>query len=200
MLNSPGALSSRRADQTQSARDPGTAEQTPVQCSFAALLQSYCFCDRFADMSVETTQGRRLDPVVQFSVFTPNRLGRLHDLVRLFNTHGVHVLGLMVLDTTDSAIIRAVVDDPEQARELLFKEGFPFTESHLVVVEVNSTDLVRLMSALLEAELNINYLYSLIPHPQGKSVIGLSMEDNELGEQALQRHQFRTLRQIDISR
>jgi hypothetical protein len=112
----------------------------------------------------------------------------------------MHVLALMVLDTTDSAIIRAVVDDPDRARELLQREAFPFTESKLVVVEVNPTDLNKLMAALLEAELNINYLYSFIPQPQGKSLIGLSMEDNETAEQALKRHQFRTLKQTDISR
>ena len=151
-------------------------------------------------MRTDTTKARRVDPVAQFSVFTPNRLGRLHDVVGLFGTHGVHVLALMVLDTTDSAIIRVVVDDPDKARELLAKEGFPFNESRLVVVEANSTDLARLMSALLQAELNVNYLYSFIPHPEGKSLIALSMEDNEMGEQALQRNQFRTLRQTDISR
>jgi hypothetical protein len=106
----------------------------------------------------------------------------------------------MVLDTTDSSIIRLVVDDPDRARDLLLSEGFPFTESKLVVVEVNSTDLNRLMAALLEAELNINYLYSFIPHPQGKSILALSMEDNELADQALRRHQFRTLKQADVSR
>ena len=149
---------------------------------------------------VETTKARRADRVIQFSVFTPNRLGRLHDLIRLFTARNVHVLGLMVLDTTDSAIIRLVVDDPDRARDLLLQEGFPFTESYLVTVEVDSTELSRLMSALLQAELNINYLYSFIPHPQGKSIIALSMEDNEMAEQALRRHQFRTLRQTDISR
>jgi len=56
------------------------------------------------------------------------------------------------------------------------------------------------MTAFLEAELNINYLYSFIPHPQGKSILGLSMEDNEMAEEVLQRHQFRVLRQTDISR
>jgi hypothetical protein len=149
---------------------------------------------------VETTKARRSDQVIQFSVFTPNRLGRLHDLIRLLNARDVHVLALMVLDTTDSAIIRLVVDDPDRARELLVQEGFPFTESYLVTVEVNPTELSRLMSALLQAELNINYLYSFIPHPQGKSIIALSMEDNELAEQALRRNQFRTLRQSDVSR
>src|ERR1700719_3945729 len=149
---------------------------------------------------VETAKPRRPDQVIQFSVFTPNRLGRLHDLIRLLTARNVHVLALMVLDTTDSAIIRVVVDDPDRARELLVQEGFPFTESNLVTVEADSTELSRLMSALLEAELNINYLYSFIPHPQGKSILALSMEDNEIGEQVLKRHQFRVLRQTDISR
>jgi hypothetical protein len=151
-------------------------------------------------MPTETTRAGRPDPVTQFSIFTPNRLGRLHDLISLLGTQGVHILALMVLDTTDSAIIRLVVDDPERARGLLVREGFPFTESRLVVVEVNPTDLNRLMAALLEAELNINYLYSFIPHPEGKSLLALSMEDNDLAEQALHRQRFRTLRQTDVSR
>jgi len=151
-------------------------------------------------MPVETTKSRRADWVVQFSVFTPNRLGRLHDLVRVMNPNGVHILALTVLDTTDSAIIRFVVDDPDRARELLVQEAFPFTESSVVAVEATPTDLSRLMSTLLQAELNINYLYSFIPHPHGKSIIALSLEDNELAEQALKREQFRTLRQVDISR
>lgn len=151
-------------------------------------------------MPPEITKAKRLDPVVQFSVFTPNRLGRLHDLVSLFSTHGVHVVAMMVLDTTDSAILRVVVDDPDRARELLDKEAFPFTESRLLAVEVTSSELSHLMSVLLEAELNINYLYSFIPHPEGKPIVGLSMEDNDVAGQALRRHQFRILSQGDISR
>jgi len=152
-------------------------------------------------MQPKTTPARQPEAVTQFSVFTPNRLGRLHDLVGMLAAHGVHVLALTVLDTTDSAIIRFAVDDPDRARGLLVNHGFPFTESQLLAVEVNSaTELNRLMAALLEAELNVNYLYSFIPHPQGKSILGLSMEDNEIAEQILQRHQFRILRQVDISR
>ncbi len=152
-------------------------------------------------MADTTIQGRERDPVKQFSVFTANRLGRLHDLISFFGSRSVHVLALTVLDTTDSAILRLVVDDPEQARALLHEHGFAFTESNLLVVEVDAaTELGRLMSALLEAELNVNYLYSFIPHPQGKSLLALSMEDNEVAEQVLKKHQFRVLRQADVSR
>ena len=121
-------------------------------------------------------------------------------MIALLGTHGVHVLALMVLDTTNSSIIRVVVDDPDRARDLLVRESFPFTESRLVVVEVVPEELNRLMAAFLEAELNVNYLYSFIPHPQGKSLLALSMEDNDLAEQVLRRHQFQTLKQSDISR
>ena len=152
-------------------------------------------------MAEKTARGGRVERVRQFSVFTANRLGRLHDLIALLSSRDVHVLALTVLDTTDSAIIRLVVDDPDAARELLVEQGFAFTESDLVVVEVDSaTELGRLMAASLEAELNINYLYSFITHPEGKSMLALSIEDNEVAEQVLKRHQFRVLKQSDISR
>jgi hypothetical protein len=139
--------------------------------------------------------------VIQFSVFTPNRLGQLHDLINLMGSETVHILALMILDTIESAIIRLVVDDPERARDLLKRRGFAHAESTLVVTAVNSTEeLPKLMSALLEAELNINYLYSLIPHPEGKSILAMSVEDNELAAQTLKRHHFPVLSQADISR
>ena len=89
-------------------------------------------------MQPKTTPARQPEAVTQFSVFTPNRLGRLHDLVGMLAAHGVHVLALTVLDTTDSAIIRFAVDDPDRARGLLVNHGFPFTESQLLAVEADA--------------------------------------------------------------
>jgi len=152
------------------------------------------------NMPTETRVAPHSDWAIQFSVFTPNRLGRLHDLIGVLSENDIHVLALTVLDSTDSAIIRLVVDDPDRARELLVRHDFPFNESRLVVAEVIPSELPRLMAALLQAELNINYLYSFIPHPQGNSMLALNMEDNDLAEQVLRRHQFRTLKQADISR
>ena len=164
-------------------------------CAMEKSVEGYCMA------AASAIKARRANSVMQFSVFTPNRLGRLNDLVKMFGSNNVHVLALTVLDTTDTSIIRTVVDDPDKARELLQREGFAFTESQLVVVEVTSPDeLNRLIAAVLEAELNINYLYSFIPHPNGKSIVGLSMEDNDVAEQVIRRHQFPVLKQSDISR
>ena len=152
-------------------------------------------------MAAKAIPARRAEAVTQFSIFTANRLGRLHDLVKLFDSNGVHILGLTVVESTESAIIRCAVDDPDRARDLLNEKGFAFTEAKLLVVAVDSaTELHGVMSALLEAELNINYLYSFIPHPHGQSMLALSMEDNEIGEKVLTQHQFKVLKQTDISR
>src|SRR3954469_24774262 len=152
-------------------------------------------------MATKAIPARREDPVIQFSVFTPNRLGRLHDLISMLASKGVHVLALTVLDTTESTIIRLVVDDPEKARDLLKENDYPFTESKMLVCEfVGVSELNSVIAGLLETELNINYLYSFIPHPNGKSMLGLSMEDNEVAEKLLRAHQFAVLKQSDLVR
>lgn len=155
----------------------------------------------FSRMNVEVLTGRTPEAIVQFSVFTPNRLGRLHELVGLLGAKSIHVLALAMQDTTDSAIIRLVLDDPDRGRELLRENNFPFAESGVLVVELKATDeLSRLLAALLEAEVNINYLYAFIPHPSGKTILGVNVEDNEMAESVLKRHQFTVLKQADLAR
>ena len=65
------------------------------------------------------------DPVKQFSVFAENRVGRLYDLTSLLKGNNVHIMAITVLDTTDSSIIRVVVDDPGKARELMVMVPVP---------------------------------------------------------------------------
>src|SRR2546427_10392482 len=99
-------------------------------------------------MAVKTTPARQPERVTQFSVFTPNRLGRLHDLVGMLASHGVHALALTVRDATDSAGIRFVGGDPDPAPSLLVNHSFPFTERYLLAVEGGSAaELDHLMTA-----------------------------------------------------
>lgn len=141
------------------------------------------------------------DPVKQFSVFAENRLGRLYELISLLQEHEVHVLGMTVLDTTDSAIVRFIVDDPDRTRELMINNDFPYVECGVLVVEfAATTQLQRVLAALYEAEINIHYLYSLIPQPEGRCVVAISAEDEDVAAQSLAHRGFRVLSQAEISR
>ena len=100
-----------------------------------------------------------------------------------------------------SSTTTRMMADPQATRRLLQDNSFAFTECDLLVVEIDAaTQLPDLMAAFLEAELNIHYMYCFIPHPQGKSILGVNMEDLEVGEKVLAQHGFRVLRQADISR
>ncbi|MBX3744240.1 MAG: acetolactate synthase [Verrucomicrobiae bacterium] len=141
------------------------------------------------------------EPVRQFSVFVANKLGRIHDLSSLLKQHEVHILAVTVLDTTDSAILRLVVDDPERARALFEEHGFPYTEATILVVEVDVESRVEVcLAALLEAEINIHYMYAFLALPNGRPLLALNIEDMDVAAEALRRHQIRVLGQGDLAR
>lgn len=140
-------------------------------------------------------------PVKQFSVFAENRLGRLYDLISVLKQHNVHVMGMTVLDTTDSAIVRFVVDDPDKAQELMVNNDFPYVECNVLAVEISDeSQLKGVLAALFEAEINIHYLYSFIKRPEGKCAVAINAEDDDVAAQALSKRGFRILTQRDISR
>ncbi len=142
-----------------------------------------------------------LDPVKQFSVFAENRLGRLYDLTALLKNHNVHIMGITVLDTTDSAIVRVIVDDPDKARELMINNDFPYVECDVLAVEIADESQLRdVLAALFEAEINVHYIYSFIKRPEGRSALAINTEDTDVAAQALSQRGFRVLTQRDISR
>src|SRR5213082_903053 len=59
--------------------------------------------------------------VKQFSIFLPNKVGAMLDVVKLLQTHNTHVVALSISKSTDSAIARIMVSDPERVEEL-FRE------------------------------------------------------------------------------
>src|SRR5271170_7264753 len=86
---------------------------------------------------LKTARGPQAEEVKQFSVFMENKVGRLHDIVKMFSQAHVHVVALSILDTADAAIVRLVVDDPDKARTLFLEHALAFTEVTLVVVELS---------------------------------------------------------------
>lgn len=141
------------------------------------------------------------DPVKQISVFVQNRVGRLYDLVALLARHNVHILAMTTIDSTDSAIDRLIVDDPDRARDLLASHSFYFTECDVVAVEYSDeASLQGILAALLAVEVNIHYVYPFLFRPNGKCALAFSIEDADLASQALNTRGYKVLTQRDISR
>lgn len=135
----------------------------------------------------------------QFSVFLDNRVGKLLDLIEVFDGHDLDLAGLSVDDSADHAVVRIVTSRSQLARRLLVRHSLPFSEAEVLIVEL-STDrsLARLCSSLLSAELNIHYAYPLMVHPRGKAAIVLHSDDQMLAGQILRRKMFTLLAENDL--
>ncbi len=138
----------------------------------------------------------------QFSVFLPSKVGALLEIVKLLHTHGTHVIALSVSETTDSAIARIVVSDPEQVEEVFRKNDVAFGVCSMLVVELRevATELVKLLAALLMAEVNVHFSYPLLTRPRGYAALAVHVDDAECASSVLQGEGFRLLSQTDLSR
>ncbi len=154
------------------------------------------------ETSAKTTEKTGGPRVKQFSIFLPNKVGALSEVVKALHEHSVHVLAINVQDSADSAIVRIVVSDPEQVQDLLGIHDIPFSICDIVVVEMRegATELAKLLTSLLMAEVNIHGIYGLLTRPSGNTALAIHVEDNDCATAVLRSHGFRVLSQTDISR
>ena len=71
----------------------------------------------------------------QFSVFLDNRVGRLLDLLEVFDGHAL--AGLTVVDSADHAVVRVLTARAELASRLLQRHGLAFSESEVLAVKMS---------------------------------------------------------------
>ena len=141
-------------------------------------------------------------PVRQLSVFLHNRVGALMSLVKLLTEHRIEVLGLSLQDTTELALVRLIPSDPETTEMLFIEKGIPHVVFPVTVVELRETDhsLVHALSALLSAEINIDFTYALFVRPAQHPVFVLHLDSPDVGAKVLSNSGFKVLNQEDLSR
>ena len=151
---------------------------------------------------LETTSKLGGPLVKQFSVFLPNKVGAMLEVVKLLNSHHSHVVAMSVSESTDSAIARIVVSDPDVVEQLFREHNIAFGMCEVVVVEMRevATQLAKLLATLFSAEVNVHFTYPLLTRPRGLAALALHVDDNECASSVLTGAGFKLLSQTDISR
>ena len=148
-----------------------------------------------------TARGRDWPSVRQFNVFLENRVGALLNVVRRFESTDIRIISLTVNDLADCAIIRIVLSDPERGLEVLRQAKLPVTESDLLIVQLPDSPqpMAQICKALLAAEINIDYAYTLLVGPLNRAALALHVDDHETGVGTLSRQGFAVLTENDLS-
>jgi hypothetical protein len=141
------------------------------------------------------------EPIRQFVIYAEHKVGWLNDFVSMLKEEDIHILALSVSDTTDTAVIRLITNSPKDLARFLKGQSISFTERLILAVELDDTSsLFKVTQSLLRAEINIHYIYSFMHQPNGRPVLAMAMEDEDIAEDALRSHQVRILTQDDLSR
>lgn len=153
-------------------------------------------------MPASTAEKLNSPQVRQFSVFLQNKVGALLEVVKLLNENSIVVLALSIVDSSESAIGRMIVSDPEQVTELFHKHDIPYSDCEMLVVELDEGpgDLARVLAALLMAEVNVFFSYPLLIRPGGHAVLAMHLDDNDCAGNVLRGEGFKILSQGDLSR
>src|SRR3954471_22923728 len=90
--------------------------------------------------------------VRQYTVFLENKVGRLQTLVRALEQGSGRIVAMSIHEAADSALVRLICSDPDEARDILRYGNFAFSENDLLVVELpkkSKQPLIDICAALL---------------------------------------------------
>jgi hypothetical protein len=125
----------------------------------------------------------------------------LLEVVRRFDGSAVRIVALSINDSGECAFIRFLLSHPEQGREILERAGLTVIESDLIGVELPDTQqpLLRICTALLQAEVNIIQAYPILVRPRGRPAVALMVDNTDMGLETLASKGFVMITEGDIN-
>jgi hypothetical protein len=152
-------------------------------------------------IDLSTARGRDYPSIRQFTVFLENRVGQLMDVVRRFEGSKVRIVAFSISEATECAFVRFLLSHPEQGREILERAGLAMIETDLIGVELppGTQPLLRVCTALLQAEVNIVQAYPLIIRPHGQPAVALMVDNIDQALETLAAKGFRMISENDLS-
>ncbi len=147
-----------------------------------------------------TMRGRNYPSIRQFTVFMENRVGQLLEVIRRFEGSRVKIVALSINDSAECAFVRFLLSHPEQGREILERAGLALIESDLIGVELpeGHQPLLKICTALLQAEVNIIQAYPLIVRPHGRPAVALMVDNIDMGLETLDTKGFTMVTEGDL--
>ena len=119
--------------------------------------------------------------VYQISVFLENRAGQLAEITRDLADHNVDLRALSIAETADYGILRLIVDDTAQASAVLQDHEYVYSMTPVIVVGVDDAvgGLAPVLGILAEAQIDVEYMYSLFTHQEGKAYMVFRTSDEK---------------------
>ena len=136
--------------------------------------------------------------IKQLSVFVENRPGSLMKVTNALSEGKINIRAVASFDTPDFAILRTVVDKPEEAKDYLTSKGFVVRIQDVVGVELvdEKGSLNEMLEVLNNKKININYIYSFVIR-NGKAPVMVFSADED-AEEVLNKAGLKILKENEL--
>ena len=100
--------------------------------------------------------------IKQISIFGEDKLGRLAEITKILSDSKINIRALSIADTTDSGVLRLVVDNPDLAQHMLQEKGLTVNTTDVlgVCVDQMPDGLAALLKFLDDKNIAIEYMYA----------------------------------------
>ena len=115
----------------------------------------------------------------QLSIYAENKKGTMQSITQILADENINIWGSCTNDGAEYGINRMVVSDPEKAMDALERAGYLCRLTSVIGVELADEvgNLNRLLKALAESNININYIYLSFNRGSGLPVLIFQTED-----------------------
>ena len=119
--------------------------------------------------------------VYQISVFLENRAGQFAEITTILADNGIDLRAISIAETADYGILRMIVDDAQKTTSILMQHGYLLTMTPVLVVAVPDQPggIAQILATLAEGNIDIEYMYSLFTHIEGKAYIVFRVSEAE---------------------
>ena len=126
----------------------------------------------------------------QISIFLENRKGSLSEVTQLLAESGVNLRALSIAESADYGILRIIADDAKKATAALLENGCILSMTPVSVISVpdEPEGLSKVLALLAEGDVDIEYMYSLFTHQNGKAYMVFRIADEKAFERVLAPH------------
>ena len=128
--------------------------------------------------------------VYQISVFLENRAGQLAEVTGVLAENKVDLRAISIAESTDYGVLRLIVGDAEKATAILMQHGYLMSMTPVLVVAVSDAPggIAPVLATMAESNIDIEYMYSLFTHKEGKAYIVFRVAEAEKFTQLLAQH------------
>ena len=119
--------------------------------------------------------------VYQNSAFLENRAGQFAEITTILAENGIDLRAISIAETADYGILRMIVDNAEKTTSILMQHGYLLSMTPVLVISVPDQPggIAPVLATLAEGHIDIEYMYSLFTHAEGKAYIVFRVAETE---------------------